>query len=430
MMFLLFSETISAIFETALIFLWGTVFSDKTKNSKYKLLIINLFICVGLMLCFLYIRNVFISISITFLACLLELYAMTKEIKNNILPAIYFCGLIAFSDMISLSILKFFTGSTFEQLRFSLGIRFIGSISSKFISLCVIRLLYSKFKKVYRYFSFRVVAHLMILPLISLFVINEIAILSDPFTIPKDLISIIIILGLMAANFFEFSFFQKEINYQYEKDKNILLENQIDQQRLQYEMLSKKNSEIRKIRHDLKNNLISLVGYLNTNKIELAKDYLNNQINGINSIGATVSTNYPAIDSILNYKIVEAKKNNIQISTKILINHLNIDEMDVCLLLGNSLDNAIEANQFVIGEKRFISLDLIEQDNVLMLLIQNSCSKKISKEILDNGTTKFDKVNHGFGLERIDKIVKKYNGYFDCTIANGVFIFRSGLMNI
>ncbi len=104
-----------------------------------------------------------------------------------------------------------------------------------------------------------------------------------------------------------------------------------------YRNLEVSNEEIRKIRHDLKNAFAALSGYLNAENIEDAKKYVDKHVENLGEL--TYNTGHPAVDAVINNKKSRANELQIQFDVNIwLPEDLHIDEMDLCIILGNALE--------------------------------------------------------------------------------------------
>lgn len=183
---------------------------------------------------------------------------------------------------------------------------------------------------------------------------------------------------------------------------------------------------MRKIRHDLKNAFIALSGYLDIGDVNAAKQYVDRQIHTIKQL--TYSTGYPAIDAVVNDKKTKALEKNIQFDMKIsLPKELLVDEMDLCVILGNALDNALEACERMPCGQGEIILSLRKTGEMLLLDIKNTIDKEPVKDSNGMVTTKKDQVNHGFGLKTIYQLTKQYDGTMDYEVKNGWFYLMINL---
>lgn len=173
-----------------------------------------------------------------------------------------------------------------------------------------------------------------------------------------------------------------------------------------YETNKQKDMEIRRTKHDLKNNLITLEMLLKDQKYEEAEKYLNNLTN-LPALNKTISTGNDALDAILNINI--QMNPSIQFQVDIQMSACIIEEPSMAIIVGNALNNAIEAVNKV-EDKKEIEVEIKGDSKKLVMIFQNYYFEEPK---MDNGiflTTKEDKENHGIGIYSIRKEVEKYNG--------------------
>lgn len=167
-------------------------------------------------------------------------------------------------------------------------------------------------------------------------------------------------------------------------------------------------NQLRKFRHDIVNHEIALRAWLNEGNCEKALEYLDGLSKNLSSDKGTIKTGNTALDAIMSTKKAIAEKKNITFETELFIpENLDVEPMDLCVIFGNALDNAIEACDRVENEERQIYVYMMYSPQELTCRISNT-AKKPEHEIIK--TSKSDKLNHGFGLENIKKTVEKYNG--------------------
>jgi len=175
---------------------------------------------------------------------------------------------------------------------------------------------------------------------------------------------------------------------------------------------------IKSQRHELNNYLSTLYGLIYLESFDDAKKYIrkiNDRITNMNSI---IETNHPVITALISMKRDKASKDGIDMSFHIdLPEDLKIDSFDLSIIVGNLLNNGMEACLLVDKEaERKVQLSMKVEEESLLIDVKNTKSKSIrldTKEIFGRFTTKEDKENHGFGLSNVDFIVKQYNGSLD-----------------
>lgn len=172
--------------------------------------------------------------------------------------------------------------------------------------------------------------------------------------------------------------------------------------------------EIRRIRHDMKQSYNVIQQLVSDERYEELKQYLpqmNEQISGTES---TITTNHTIVNAILNTKLSTAKKQGIKtLCNTVKDLHIGqIEEIDLCHLLGNLLDNSIEAAaKCPAGRTRYMEVSIAERNQILLITVKNSYDSHQLNPALK--TSKPNKMNHGFGIKTIKQIAKKYHGFAD-----------------
>ena len=204
-----------------------------------------------------------------------------------------------------------------------------------------------------------------------------------------------------------------------EEDKTIIYQNKLMKQ--QMDEIENIYMTMRGWRHDYHNHLQSLKGYLSLNKVEQMKDYLNELETDLDSIDTLYHSGNLQLDSILNAKLAIAEKGQIRIHCDASIPpQLHVSDLDLCVILGNLLDNAIESCRKINDpDERFIRVYIGILKKQLYISITNATSETVKQRTDHYFTTK--RGDHGHGLKRVDQVVKKYDGYLNRQNEPGVF---------
>lgn len=178
--------------------------------------------------------------------------------------------------------------------------------------------------------------------------------------------------------------------------------------------------QLRDVRHNMKNNLVSILAYAENGDNEKIIRFVNEimEEGGIKTSTVTNSGNI-VIDSLIGYWYVESKKVGIDFSVNLNIPmEMPFRGADICLILGNLLENAVEAAQKAEG-KKYIRLHMKYDKNNLLLFVENNY-KGVLIKTKDKRlkSTKTDAGNHGVGLSSVYRIAAKYHGVV--TIDDGV----------
>ncbi|MBD5134742.1 MAG: GHKL domain-containing protein [Lachnospiraceae bacterium] len=160
--------------------------------------------------------------------------------------------------------------------------------------------------------------------------------------------------------------------------------------------------------HDYKNNVIALMQLADDGNIEEIRKYLSRENELIDRKMFYIKTGNSIVDTIVNTKQNLAEKRGITFVVNAAIpERCNVSELDLANILGNLIDNAIEAS--VNEDEAYIDLTIKEEKMFLVMKIVNKYSGEFSKKL---ETTKSKKMFHGIGIGSIKSIVDKYGGEF------------------
>lgn len=196
--------------------------------------------------------------------------------------------------------------------------------------------------------------------------------------------------------------------------QNKLLKNEVDEVHNIY-------LTMRGWRHDYHNHMQSVKAYLAMDNLDEARAYLDRLEQDLDDINLLFNTGNINADAILNSKISLAIKKGIQVDYKATVpKELAVSDIDLCVVIGNLIDNAVEACEKVEPEDQFIRLYIGILRRQLYLSVSNATSEVVRKFDEEYITTK--RGNHGHGLKRINNIVDKYDGYINRKNEPGVFV--------
>lgn len=174
-------------------------------------------------------------------------------------------------------------------------------------------------------------------------------------------------------------------------------------------------------RHDYRNHIQVLKSYLAMGDIEAASHYLDALDADLNTVDLAMKTGNKMTDIILNSKISLARSKNIQVVADAHVPvELSTAEIDLCIIIGNLFDNAIEACMALPKEERMIRVYMEMKNTLLYISFTNSTVLKKQKKV--NGRFFSSKgEGHGYGLVRIDTIIDRYQGYISRNSEDGAF---------
>lgn len=361
-------------------------------------------------------------LSIILLSCIYKISIIKRLICSLLLLLLFIL-----SEIVTGLLLTAISSATVEQLSSNVLYYIQGVLMSKLIMFIII--------KAFGYFSIPsevripggIFAALMIFPVATFLVIY---VMSEYMYKTEDgrliWLSAVTAATLIVSNIVLFYLFEYQLREEEAKKEQQLMKQQLEYKAEYYKELSIKQKYSNKTLHDLKNQLFALKEVLLNNEEEgirkitkICEDILTSQ---------TMSfTGNEAVDALLTVKIQKMKEKEIKFTNKIyMLKNNTIDIFDLCVLLGNLLDNAIEASEKVSLEERFIHLDMVQRANYLSIKIINETDGNFRIENNKIITTKKQKELHGFGLQSISEIAEKYNG--KCTFCQENHLFQAIIM--
>lgn len=210
------------------------------------------------------------------------------------------------------------------------------------------------------------------------------------------------------------SFFSKQIDKRIAAYQRELIETH-------YREVENMYRQIRGWRHDYRNHIQMMKVLAANGDMDALKAYLDELDTDLNTVDTVVKTGNPMADAILNSKISLARSRNIptQVDAHIPVK-LKMSELDLCCIIGNLFDNAMEASMALPEEKRMIRVYMDMKGTQLYISFTNfTAAKKLNKVGKGCRTSKGE--GHGFGLVRIDDIVSRYDGYLSRNSEDGAF---------
>lgn len=283
---------------------------------------------------------------------------------------------------------------------------------------------------------------------IIIVIVERVINISTDIKVPKLFLIAILLVFMSSVILLTMVFHQKKINYIFstialicvlvssftiiylydsiaklfdEKTKSELMKRERTYYHNQSMLLQKNSNDLREFRHDINNKLMVIKQYVEKDEIEQLKNYIN-EISGklIKNNIYSVSGNF-AIDSIINYKLSEAEEKGITVAADIALpESIDVEDDDMVVILGNLLDNAIEATS-QLKDNKYINIMLKMKNDSIFLNVENSHNNKINIKRQTILTTKEDKRLHGIGLSSVKNTIYKYNGIIEMEYDDNKF---------
>lgn len=214
------------------------------------------------------------------------------------------------------------------------------------------------------------------------------------------------------------------LNRQYEMEKEIvrLKTDQAEILERDYQTLRRTYADNAKLYHDLHNHIEAIYQCLTQGDIQEAVQYCEELRTPVREISQTVWTGDKAIDYLISSKMALAEQEHIQTKVNIEYPHnTNIRSVDLTTILGNLLDNALEAAEMASAHLRFINLTVRRINAMLIIKVENGYGEVPAQENGNLLTSKMDKAFHGWGLKSVQTAAEHYDGIINTEYADGIF---------
>lgn len=227
-------------------------------------------------------------------------------------------------------------------------------------------------------------------------------------------------IGVVIVSVMQFSNMNTEEKFVRAEEKAKRSKMLIDMKSEQYNMITEKIEKTRKSRHDIHHHINVVYQLAKENKIEQLIEYLE-EYNKIDSTKEPiVYCKNSTVDAILNHYILMARDNEIQVDLKVTLpEELKIRDTDLCIVIGNLLENAIEASKK--EENKRIKLRINRSNEYICMLVSNLYNGEIKKGHSGYYSRKREFKDTGIGLSSVSAVVEKYDGRMEVDHTNGEF---------
>lgn len=272
--------------------------------------------------------------------------------------------------------------------------------------------------------SMRYFLTILLIPITSIYLMHNIWMIAATHN-EYIRFSVVTSLMLLLANYVIFEVYDWMSRQTELQAQNQLFKQQLELCERQAEERESLYLEIRRMRHDMKNHLSGLHGMISAGEVNQAEMYIQEMLDdGVGERIAEVSrSGNIVVDSLINHKYSLSQKEGIHFDANIFVpSSLPFQSGHLVIILGNLLENAMEACQKLPHNQRYIRLEISYVKRMLQICICNSCLKERKRD--DKGkylTTKSDMIYHGLGLSSVEQAVAYYNGEVVIKDTSGQF---------
>lgn len=346
-----------------------------------------------------------------------QLYESKQYVKMII--SISLSVLYISSELLFGGIFMLISGDNHMKINTSPEAYAIGTLLSKFFVFVIILLFQSKKKSIaISNLSSKYLIQLSVLPITT--IIISILMYQVILVIDSSAIKLVFVFAnmlLILSNAITFEIIRVQNRLATSEYDLKLLKNNIDEQTRHYKELKSSQEEIRQLRHNMRSVYIGTIAELKAGKTENAIEELQSNIDIIEKSSKVIDTGHPSIDSIIENKLKRCDELNIHTNLSYQYKEaININEIEIAVIIGNILDNAIEAClKFEDIDREIWGSLTVDHQNIIINIKNTAIDSNNLK------TSKINKKDHGYGLKSISHIAKKYNGYAKFSFGNNNF---------
>lgn len=423
-LFKLAIDVFTAAFEAIIIYQFCSKFLNaRTTNNVVKLLIAMVGITANVLMST-FIQGQGYSIVVSFAIYLYYTFLFKDKFLKRFLVAVLIFALLFISEVVVGLIMTFFSGINIGAVQSNTLMYLEGVVLSRILIISILQILGINKKNEKPIFKSQVIIPLCFIPISSIFSFHIIMLILAQTGTPMNSMPVVLMTGLtMVSLLLNFYIFETMLKTQHAEDT---LKNMEKQNKLQdgyYRELRSNLQQTNKTTHDIKNFMTALMSYIENNDSDKAQEKIADFYGNIPSIHQ-LETGNDAINALIHSKMKAIEDNKIIHDMSVIIPpKLSVDEIDLCILAGNALDNAIEAcSQIEDISKRHMKLKVFGRNNQISFLLENT--KNPGTPVNDRKffkTTKSDSYKHGFGIENMRGIVNKYDGDIFFSETSDVF---------
>lgn len=339
----------------------------------------------------------------------------TVEFKTKFTFSILYSVLMSLTNFISLYLFYTLDSVDFsfdpvnEQDQIAYTKAILLSCMIMFAIIQIIRLLVKRrsFSLHYRYYVL-----FLVIPIVSIYQLNILTY--------KNVYSFITVIGFLFLNVMIIYIFDNIVDKFQFMHENTQLQHQMDYQDANYEKVVHSFKSIKRIIHDTNQQFLYIEECIKRNELAAAMEHIKTTLNKVEGAYQRVNTGNLVIDALVTNTLNIGQANGIRIDTKLNLysQEVNIDRYDLCVALGNMLDNAIEASKKLkIAEDRYILIKIHSTESTLLIHILNHKENEVAHLHSHKPNPEF----HGIGLTNIARICDKYGGHMTIETKPKVF---------
>lgn len=410
------------ILEASTFFLLFEAFLARRKKWALWQILVGVF-CLALMITLcnnLFYRSLANLIGMTAASAITARFLYNGPFSKIIMAAILGIAISISSENIVAYVIALFTGMSAPQALSHVFYWNLGMLGSKAFALAICniirvksraqQIIVKKYYWVLFFFLFSTITY------VSFLIIEFDRMLGERVS---DKGTFVAVIGLMFSAFFALYLYERLAVQSEALREQEQYEQHLKSQLKHLDELLIKQKALRGFKHDVSNQLVALKGYFASGNAVGGMRHVDSLLQRVSDIEAVIDTGNIALDAVLSNKQTIAEHKGIVFEHHICIaENLAVDPVDLCVIFGNALDNAIEACERLETADKRIVLDLRQEDSTLFCQLVNTAPPSSDHSL---ATSKPDKDNHGFGFANLTASLEKYGGAPLVVWENGWF---------
>ncbi|MBQ8119302.1 MAG: GHKL domain-containing protein [Ruminococcus sp.] len=407
---------ISNFFSIFIIRRFAEAFFKKQSNYKIVSVLLYLIYFIITSLAYLKLDIPIIALCINWISIFVVFFTYESTIQKRIVYTTYIIAFMLFPELVIGAITGYFKFSFFSEGNYSSE---IGIISTKIITY-IEALLFRNYRirKDSQSVSTSLWISTIIIPLSTL-IYECMFVSNDNLTKDKVIASVAM---LFIINVTAFHLYDSLTKSYVQQSKLSILETENALYSKQCEIMQSSTEELQGFRHDMNNQFIALSQLIKSEQYGDAERQLSHLTLLTKSKIIYSTSGNVIIDGLINYKLQNALNDRIKVKTEIAVpNRINIETTDLVAILGNLIDNALNALADVPEDRRSLTIKVVFSQGRLIVRTSNPYTGDI---LCKDGKIVSDKQNskqHGYGLNNIAKSVNKYKGYMNIDYSSNTF---------
>lgn len=411
------------MYEAFVVFMVFDSYKDVTGEVKrsYAFGVVLMTAGVRIVNCFCYQMVLNLACSIAVMGAVMTVYS--KNIRRNLVIAAFSVALLSIAEVVTIMFMHMFLGIAYAEIVAVPQYTMMGTLISKIVAFLAAKVVCMRKQDVHVNYlrpSYWIIIATLFGTNITACYLLYIYQYMSPALARYDIASTFCCIGLVYAGFFAVFLYDATVHRSYnEYERGSSNDTKKEYEQYMAEVIGSQRA-LRKLRHDLKNHDIAIRSFFESGECEQGIEYLDNFAQSLAAKPPDeADTGNSVVDALLNSKKRAAEDKGIAFTYDVsLPETLSIEIIDLCILFGNALDNAVEACSKITSGPKTIRMTAKYDNNSVIARIENTVEPGTGASL---ATRKADRRNHGFGIGNIESALKRYRSIHRIAVRDDIF---------